>query len=42
MIKTRMCDFLVRRYSDTDKNTIFDSQQRVVANMCLALTCDID
>jgi len=26
MIKTRLCDNLVHKYSDEDKNLIFDSQ----------------
>ena len=42
MIKTRMCDNLVHQYSDTDKNLIYDSQQRVVSNMLLDLGCDVD
>ena len=37
-----MCNAMVHRYSDQDKNLIFDSQQRVAANMLLHTEYDVD
>jgi hypothetical protein len=42
LIKTRMCDNLVHRYSDEDKNMIYDCQQRVAANMLIRTEYDVD
>jgi hypothetical protein len=42
MVKTRMCNNLVHKYSDQDKNIIFDSQQRVVSNMLISQEYDVD
>ena len=42
MIKTRMLNRHLTNFSDTQKNMIFDTQQRAIANMTLNKQCDVE
>jgi hypothetical protein len=42
MIKTRLSPKLIETFTDTQKNMIFELQQRSIANMTLNKESDID
>jgi len=42
MIKTRICNRHITSFTDTQKNMIFDTQQRTISNMTLNKDCDVE
>ena len=42
MIKTRILNRHLNNFTDTQKNMMFDTQQRAIANMTLNKGCDVE